>query len=105
MNEAQKQSGALIYQVVISVVLLMACGLTCWTAQAVISQGKDIAALSTRGSYNSDRLTKIETLGSPVIQRIDAKLEALEAGQNRLETMQKEIRESLERHVINSAKP
>ena len=64
MSETLKAKAAVIYNVVEAVVLLIAVGLTTWTANTVIEQGKEQAAMRTTVNADSVRLTDLEVHGS-----------------------------------------
>lgn len=65
MNENLKQKAGLVYNVVESVILGMSVGLMVWVTNTVITQGQHIERISVRQDSVVDRVTRLETVGSP----------------------------------------
>lgn len=64
MSEPSKSRAGIIYNVVESVVLLFAVGLTTWTANTVITHGNILASHSAVMDVNTRRLEQFEVSGS-----------------------------------------
>lgn len=64
MSEQSKNRAGIIYNVVESVVLLFAVGLTTWTAHTVIAQGNTLASHGAILDANTRRLEQFEVSGS-----------------------------------------
>lgn len=89
MSEQLRAKAGLVYNVVESVILLVAVGMTTWTAHTVITQGNTLSSHSNQIGVNTGRLDKIEGAGSAGLQAhvreddrrvldIDKRLEKLE---------------------------
>ena len=68
-------------EIVQAVVLAVAVGLQCWSMKQVIELLKDNAAIKQQQKMHDDSIREIQLHGSPVVQRVDAKLEILAKGQ------------------------
>lgn len=64
MADQTKHKAAMIYNVVESVVLAFAVGLTAWTANTVIDHGNRLAVHSTMLAADGSRLELLEVRGS-----------------------------------------
>lgn len=56
-----------------------------FTARAVYDLNAQVCAMKTQITVNGERITSIELHGSPVIQAIMVRLDALQSGQVRIE--------------------
>jgi Mg2+ and Co2+ transporter CorA len=71
-------------EIVQAVVLAVAVGLQCWSMKQVIELLKDNAAIKQQQRTHDDTIREIQLHGSPVVQRVDAKLELLSKGQDEI---------------------
>ena len=91
MNEERKSG--VIASVVQWVILGMSCLLLCWTASAVVDQGKELSQQKTALQYHSARLDKIEnaiiglTAISGDVKVLAQRIEAIREGQIRMENI------------------
>ena len=54
----------MVYNIIVSVVLAASVGLTCWTANKVVTLSELVSALKTQADINTGRIDSIEKFGS-----------------------------------------
>jgi hypothetical protein len=90
MSETLRAKAGLVYNVVESVILTMSVGLMVWMANVVIAHGNTLAAQGTQIGINSDRLSRIETVGSSGlmshVKEDDSRVSALDKRLEKLES-------------------
>jgi hypothetical protein len=99
MSDQTKSNISSAILLVVAITLAATVTLLSWTAQAVYNLHADISSIQTLQSVNSEAIKEIQNKGSPIIQAVLARLDALTISQLRIERSIEKQEAVLEQHT------